>query len=269
MATIETSSNKLSWGEFVNLVPISPTERKSIVKDYNSITLQQVQSHAFFIWEDKSATSDSDIEILDPVGNLNDRTIFYLQVWSKMIAKRLQNSINAASWKSLLQKQTDFAWLNQKGSYDYDGPTMLKISFSLLIQEHVSSSRNWEEQFGPPVFLIINTMFRRCVMIWIIKIIRKEETHDNYKRWPFWSFIIINEWDLSKLHSKASGRVGKRQRYHPRWYHETGVAKYNNMLKRKIWIQSETQESKLVALATKLQQMENQLKNQLLSILQV
>ena len=37
------------------------------------------------------------------------------------------------------------------------------------------------------------------------------------------------------------------------------------MVKRKIWIQSETQESKLRALATKLQQVESQLKNQISS----
>ena len=271
MAAIETDSNNFAWGELVNLVPVSPTERKSIVKEYNSITLQQVQSQAFRIWGDKSATFNSPlpdakvVEILDPARNLNDRAIFYLRVRSKMIAKRLQNSIDDASWKSLLQKQTDFAWLNQKGNYDYDGPTMLKILLSTVnpatrvgvkeLRKAIRTARL--PRYKHDVQAMLDNMNNNY-----LKIIRKEESHDNYEDDLFEALLSSKNDIFRNYIQRLQDEWESGKDITPGDIMELALRKYNNMLERKIWIQSETQESKLVALATKLQQMESQMKNQ-------
>ena len=274
MAAIESDSNNFAWGELVNLVPTSPTTRKSIVKDYNSLTLSQVQNQALRIWGDKSATletplpADKVVEVLDPAGNLNDRAIFFLRVRSKMIAKRLQNSIDAASWKSLLQKQDDFAWLNQKGNYDYDGPTMLKILLSTVnpatrvgVKELRKTIRDARlPRYKHDVKAMLDDMQNNY-----LQILRKEETHDNYEDDVFEALLSSKNDIFRNYIQRLQDECESGKDITPGDIMELALRKYNNMCKRKIWIQSETQESKLVALATKLQQVESQLKNQLSS----
>ena len=68
---------------------------KSLIRNYNEVTLLNVKQEALLIWGDKSSNfhipfpNVMSMEILDPVNDIGDRLIFSRRVRSRMIAKRL------------------------------------------------------------------------------------------------------------------------------------------------------------------------------------
>ena len=93
---IRTDAADFAWGRLIHRVQIDdlPTY-KSLIRNYNEVTLLNVKQEALLTWGDKSSNfhipfpNVMSMEILDPVNDIGDRLIFSRRVRSRMIAKRL------------------------------------------------------------------------------------------------------------------------------------------------------------------------------------
>ena len=270
MDMIETDSNDFAWGQLVNLIPVSPTEHKSLIYNYNEISLDKVKAQAHRIWGNCQATLATpfpfmrSVQPIDPSNNPVHKEIFFLRVRSRMIAKRIQGSITPESWKVLLQQKDHFSWLNEHGNYDHDGPTMLKLLISVVnpntrvgVRDLRSEIRNATlAKFGHNVKSMLESMNGNY-----LQIIRKGQTHDNFEDDLFEALLTTKNLVFKNYIQRIQDEWEAGQDILPSELIATAIQKYNNMLLRGLWTQNETSESKLAALATRLKTVENNVRN--------
>ena len=132
-ATFELDASDFGWGPLVGRVSVTGgvnPQRKSILTEANEITLEHVQKQARRTWGTPVAfrnalPEDFEVEEIDPAGDEADRPTFYRRTRSLMIAKRILSSLDPASKKVLMMKKKDFQWIEDDGTINNDGPTML------------------------------------------------------------------------------------------------------------------------------------------------
>ena len=268
MKAIRTDAANFAWGRLVHRVQIDdlPTY-KSLIKNYNEVTLLNVKQEALKTWGDKTSNIHTpfpnvmNMEVLDPIHDIGDRMIFFRRVRSRMIAKRLQGIISSDSWASLLQYEHEFSWESQNGDQEFDGPTMLKLLITSVnpstrvgvddIKKEIQNARL--AKYNHDVKKMLDDMNRKY-----LDVLRQGHTHDSY---------MMHLFD-ALLTSKNDSFVGFIQRKKDDW--EIGgtetpttlislaVQKYNNMKKQNTWNQTNPKDAKIMALTTKLQKLENQ-----------
>ena len=135
MPTFRHNSNSFGWGKLVNNIIDNSGTNLHISEDFQMWTLVLVKVQAVKTWHDSAITPKSvfpavmtqyDINPADALKTQNLAT-FYRHVQSKMIAKRIDNSLTTASWKTLFSKRKHFTWLHPNNTSSYDGPTMFQI----------------------------------------------------------------------------------------------------------------------------------------------
>lgn len=266
MDMIETDSNDFAWGELVNRIPVSATDHKSLIFNYNEVSLDMVKAQATRIWANHEAVWDTpfpylrSVQRISPETNIAHQAIFFLRVRSRMIAKRIQGSITVASWKALLQRKDEFSWLNDRGNYDHDGPTMLKILLSVVnpttrvgVRDLRHEIRNATlAKFSHNVKLMLENMNGNY-----LQIIRKGQNHDNFEDDLFDALLTTKNLVFKNFIQRLQDEWESGKDFLPSELMETAIQKYNNMLQRGTWTQSESQDSKLAALATRLKNVEN------------
>ena len=268
MSAMEADSNSFAWGELVNLIPTSATTTHSLLTDYDDISLDHVKSQAYKVWGNHLASIDDPlpntflVQNIDPVNNMDHRKIFYLRVRSKMIAKRLQHSIDAASWETLIQHQHEFAWRNAKGNLDYDGPTMLKLMLSVINP----STRVGVKELRRKLRTTRLSQFRHNVQDMLenmngnyVKILAKKQKHDNFDDDLFEALLSTKNQVFHNYIQRLQDEWETGTDYTPGQIMELALQKYANMSERGVWHQNEKPDSQLHALATRLDSMENQI----------
>ena len=268
MSAMEADSNSFSWGELVNLIPISVTDTKSLLTEYDEITLDHVKSQAYKVWGNHLATVVDPlpdtfiVENIDPVNNMDHRKIFYLRVRSKMIAKRLQHSIDTASWETLIQHQDEFAWRNAKGNLDFDGPTMLKLMLSVINP----STRVGVKELRRKLRTTRLSQFRHNVKDMLkdmngnyVKILGKKQKHDTFDDDLFEALLSTKNQVFHNFIQRLQDKWETGTDYTPGQIMELALQKYANMSERGVWNQNEKPDSQLHALATRLDSMETQI----------
>ena len=116
-----------------NIFAKDNTTKLKILDDFQECTLDLVNQQVVVTWNDITATATSPFPTpmtqvnIDPVDGrkCQDKVTFFRCVRSKMIAKRIENSLTDASWKTLFSKRKHFTWTNVAGNAGYDGPAML------------------------------------------------------------------------------------------------------------------------------------------------
>ena len=111
--------------------------RVRILEDFTLCNLMLVQEEAARTWfKQDHKNGDPYTHTLkvafDPATDSDDKIIFFRQIRSKMIAKRIESSLSSASWKVLFGKRKYFTWMGSNGIASYDGPTMLQIIISTV-----------------------------------------------------------------------------------------------------------------------------------------
>ena len=141
MLMFTSDAHDFSWGELVHRVESDDTGThfSSILKNYNKLTVADLQKQALKTFCDKSSTYSSNIpvnftvETLSPATDTGDIVIFYRRTKSAMISKRIKSSITTSSWESLMIHKENISWTSATtGEVKFDGPTMLYILVSAL-----------------------------------------------------------------------------------------------------------------------------------------
>ena len=139
MSAFRHDSNSFGWGCLINDIKADDNVTKlKILEDFGKCTLTLVKAQAAKTWHDYTATTTTPFptdmvqSTIDPADSSkpNDKRAFFRRVRSKMIAKRIENSISTVSWKTLFSKRKHFTWTHTNGNASYDGPTMLQILVS-------------------------------------------------------------------------------------------------------------------------------------------
>ena len=137
MSALHRDSNSFGWGMLVNNIPAEDGSIK-LLEDVETCSLKLVKQQAVVTWKDHTATprgtlpTDMTQKDINPADSSEpkDLTMFYYRVRSKMIAKRLENSLTMSSWKTLFSKRKKFTWANTNDTASYDVSMMLQILVS-------------------------------------------------------------------------------------------------------------------------------------------
>ena len=133
-----------TFGSVVTNVPIefdaagAVTERKNLIEEYACIPLEALQRAAHKRFGTALAHNAPIPQApflktaLDPSNNANDKTTFYDRVHSHVVAEWLKNTLDDASYATLLLKKKHFCFTDANGAQSFDGPTMLKLVLTKL-----------------------------------------------------------------------------------------------------------------------------------------
>lgn len=267
---LERDAKDFGWGKIVHRVYTSPSQRKSILRNYNKVSIENVKKQAYLIWGNKNANfhsqfpEDMQVEDLDPEKDVLDEEIFYLRVRSGMIAKRIAGILTPDSYNSLLLQKKDFSWMEEDGEYVFDGPTMLihllkKINpstrvgisdLSLQIQEARMN------KFNNNVVMMLDHMNNNYQQIEAMN-----EQHPNYIMHLFHALlsakneIFVNYVQTIKDNWETGKDVSADELINE------AKTKYNNMVKQKIWNKQSPKDAKIMALATELRNLKDSVTN--------
>jgi len=173
-----------------------------------------------------------------------------------MIRKRIEGSLDDASFKTLMLKKKDFCWTNPTtGSIDHDEPTMLQIiinginpttrvgvsDFKKAVQNAKlsTSSNNVKDMLDD-----MTSNYQ--------EIIAQQNTHGGYTMHLFDALLTSkNEVFRSMVQRKKDDWELGGEVYNSKLIDEC-VTKYNNMQKQNLWNHSDSKDAKIIALATKI-----------------
>ena len=81
---LERDAKDFGWGKIVHRVYTSPSQRKSILRNYNKVSIENVKKQAYLIWGNKYANfhsqfpEDMQVEDIDPEKDILGKEIFFL-----------------------------------------------------------------------------------------------------------------------------------------------------------------------------------------------
>ena len=115
MNLFRRDSNSFGWGILTSCIESLDGVKHSILENYHSLTLDLVKKQAVRTFSDLSFALVDDVpdpmvtSIIDPASGARDHvSMFYRRSRSRMIAKRIQNSLTATSWTTLFNKWKHF-----------------------------------------------------------------------------------------------------------------------------------------------------------------
>jgi hypothetical protein len=263
-------SRKFFWSPLINLVPIDATGniKKKILQDFEDLTLDAVKKQAERTWSNPQALFDDPLPadfIISDLNNIqtdnNERKCFFRRNRAALIAERIEGIISAETHKSLMLRQSDFAWTDpHTGHASFDGPTMLKILVQMVnptTRVGVNLHKRMIEKakmskFGHNLDDMLTDMQDHYK-----KILQQGKTHDD------WNLHVYNAM-LSSKNAQFNAFV---QRIKDDW--EAGVdrnidevilkakAKYINMVSLDEWNKQDPKDVKIAALTTQLQDLKH------------
>jgi hypothetical protein len=202
---------------------------------------------------------------IDPANDPDDKTIFYKRVRANIIGLRIIKSLNKTSLASLKLKESKYLWISDTGEEFYDGPTMLQICVEKVnpntrvgVADLKETLRNVKlANFSHNV----RDMTDQMTSVYD-DIIQRGFTHEDF----------ILDIFRALLSGKNDIFTQYVQRQRDSWDTGTDITpdqliketttKYNNMVVSKTWAQDETKNSKIVALATQVKELQGQLNSQ-------
>ena len=271
MNLLRQDSNSFGWSILTGCISNSAGTMLSILENSHLLTLDLVKKQAARTFFDLSF--DINLDLPDPLvsspfdpasGDADHLSMFYRRSRSRMIAKRLQNSLTATSWTTLFSKRKHFTWTAANGTVSYDGPTMLFIIVSGInpsTRVGVSDLKTNLRQAKLASFQYHVIDMTDKMMADYQLILEKNGRHDD----------MVLDLYTALLSGKNEIFSSFIQRRKDDW--ETGTdeshealvkvanTKYNNMVTQGSWKQVEAKDSAIVALLTKVNHLEKQLKS--------
>jgi len=265
MATFRHDSNMFCWGKLINMIDDNKGGRVRILEDFTLCNLMLVQEEAARTWfKQDHKNGDPYTHTLkaafDPATDSDDKIMFFRQVRSKMIAKRIESSLSSASWKVLFGKRKHFTWMGSNGIASYDGPTMLQIIISTVnpstrvgisdLKVSIRTARLVQVQWD--VVALCDKMTADYLLITELNGKHDDMVLDTYTALLSGKNDIFNNF---VQRGKDDWELRKDQNYED--VMDNATVKYNNMVKQKIWTQTDPKDVKILALTTLNHELQN------------
>lgn len=267
---MKDDATKFCWGILTAQIKVPPggASTFSVLKDFQELTITKVRKFMGRTYFSKNTNLaddyfDNDMFDIDPETNDADKRVFYARVRSNMIAQRILGSLTKNSLKNIRAKKKYYTWTASNGETYLDGVTMLQICITIIrpttrvgvssvkdairdcklssfshnvadMLDHISSLLEQIEDQGGTHDDIVYDTFAALLTT-------KNDTYRNFVAGlkDDWD-TGTEDFDLDSLSARA-------------------LAKYNNMAKDKSWSTSSEKDSKIVALTTKVEMLQEQI----------
>ena len=267
---MKDDATKFCWGILTAQIKVPPggSSTYSILKDFQELTVTKVRKFMGRVYFNKTTNLpdddfDNDMFDIDPTTSDPDKRVFYARVRSNMIAQRILGSLTKNSLKNIRAKKKYYTWTASNGETYLDGVTMLQICITIIrpttrvgvssvkdairdcklssfshnvadMLDHISSLLEQIEDQGGTHDDIVYDTFAALLTT-------KNDTYRNFvsSLKDDWD-TRTEDFDLDSLSARA-------------------LAKYNNMAKDKSWNTSSDKDSKIVALTTKVEMLQEQI----------
>ena len=265
----ETDARNFAWGKIINMIKTSAadTTGTSILTNYRDLKLENVQKQAYQIWGDRTATYATALPATFTVQHLtnidndaDEKSTFHSRVRAEMIAKRIENSVTTASWKTLMLKKADFTWTNlTTGEIHLDGGTMLFILLSKInpstrvgvsgLKLLISSATL--AAFNHNVISLLNDMATNYA-----RIVELGGSHEDYLLHIFAALLTTTNEIFRQFIQAEKNKWELGEAYLADTLIDKATTKYNNMISDNQWKSNETKDAKLLALTTQVADLE-------------
>ena len=257
------------WGGLVRAVPTAPNETKDLLIEHKMITAAQMKRQAHITWQDHTFAAapdqvpdDQDIANLNPTNNQAHRAPFYRRVKSRMIAKRILGRLKAADYKILKNKETQYKWTGN-GKVEYDGPTILWI----LLQACNPSTRVGVSELKSDLRTATSAKFKHNVKDLTDYMSSKyREIREKGQHHQDYLLDLFNALETVPNDNFAYFVRKERQAWEIGGTKEAdqliaeAMTIYNNAVSSNRWKDSDPKDAKIMALSTKLEELQQQIK---------
>ena len=268
----ETDARNFAWGQVTNKIKTSDTDTigKSIITNSRDLSLEDVQKAAMKIWGNMTATYNTPLPASFEVQDLNnidanndEKTTFFKRVKSEMIAKRVENSITAASWKTLMLRKKDFTWNNTvTGEIRIDGATLLYILLTTINPStrvsvsglKIRISKATLAAFDHNVIDMLNDMASHYA-----RIVELGGSHEDYLLHLFAALLTTTNEVFQQFIQAEKKKWELGEDYLADTLIDKATTKYNNMVSDNKWTANETKDAKIMALSTQIAALEKAL----------
>jgi hypothetical protein len=267
LEAMRDDSADFGWGILISNVLVDGA-KKQILENFNDLDVDKVRKFmnpVFFSRTDTnlppSKNKPSMFEI-DPINDEDDRKIFYARVRANMIGMRIFNSLSEESKKSLRSKSELWKWISTDGEEFYDGVTMLQI----LVTKVKPSTRVGLTDLKDKIRSAKLTNFSDNVADMLdhmnetyLEILKSSGSHEDFLM-DIFNALLTSKNDVFKAfiqRSKDDWETGED--IEADQLIATATEKYNNMVKQKNWKTTESSSSKIIALATQVKDLQDQL----------
>merc|ERR1712176_1277523 len=127
--SLQEAANSNYWGPIVHEIPVNwnsdgaVTKTRSIINESDRVNIEHVIKNAERIWGGYRIVDESEF----------DEEILQMRMKSTMISKWINNSLTHEARKKLYQEKEWFEYFTPSdGTFEQDGPTMLRIIFELV-----------------------------------------------------------------------------------------------------------------------------------------
>ena len=272
LSQFETDARNFAWGQVTNKIKTSITDTtgKSIITNSRDLKLEDIQKAVLKIWGDMTANYDTALPVSFVVQELNnidanedEKKTFYQRVKSEMIAKRVENSVTAASWKTLMLRKKDFTWTNNTtGEVHIDGGTLLYILLNTINPStrvsvsglKIKISKATLVAFGHNVIDMLNDMASHYA-----RILELGGTHEDYLLHLFAALLTTTNEIFQQFIQAEKNKWELGEEYHADTLIDKATTKYNNMVSDNKWKTNETKDTKILALSTQIANLEKAL----------
>jgi len=260
-------ADAFGWGGLVRAVPTEPNIEKDLLVEHKLVTSAQIKKQAHITWQDHAyagppdqVPDDQNVSVLDPTNDQAHRVSFYRRVKSRMIAKRILGRLKAADYKILKNKETQYKWTGND-KVEYDGPTILWI----LLQSCNPSTRVGVSELKSDLRTATSAKFKHNVkdltdyMSSKFREIReKGQQHHDYLLDLFNALETVpnDNFTCFVRKERQAWEIGGKKEADQLIAEAMTI--YNNAVSSNRWEYSDPKDAKIIALSTKLEELEKQ-----------
>ena len=265
---IDQDADAFGWGELVRMIPVGLNQHRDLLVEHKMLLEEHLKRQAHITWQNSSLAQNAaipdnyNVSTLDPANNPAHINPFYRRVKSRMIAKRILGRLKAADYKILKNKEGKYKWTGN-GKVEYDGPTILW----LLLQSCNPSTRVGVSELKTDLRQATSAKFKHNVKdltdymsSTYREITEKGQQHQDYLLDLFNALGTVSNSDFAAFvrEERQSWEIGGAKDADQLIAEALTI--YNNAVSANRWEYSDPKDAKILALTTKVDQLEAQMK---------
>ena len=261
-------ADAFGWGELVRSVQAGQNQTRDLLIEHKMLNEEHLKRQAHITWQNSNlqitdpVPEEQNVSVLTPATNQTHVEPFYRRVKSRMIAKRILGRLKAADYKILKNKESKYKWTGN-GKVEYDGPTILW----LLLQSCNPSTRVGVSELKTDLRQATSAKFKHNVKDLTDymsskyrEITEKGQQHQDYLLDLFNALKTVPNADFASFvrDERQAWEIGGEKQADQLIAEALTI--YNNAISANRWEYSDPKDAKIIALATKVEHLEAQMK---------
>ena len=267
---MEKDAGTFAWGNITSNIRINAAgDTLNLLKDYQTLTLDQVRRSNRNTFSEQHAAYNDDLQPnavvfnIDPANVPGDHQIFHARVRINMIGLRIIGSLTTKGFDTLNLNKSLYTWVDANGQVYYDGCVILY----LILQHCNPSTRVGVSDLKQTIRQCTVSKFNHNVINMTDKMMEcmneiesRNLTHEDMVLDLFTALLTGKNEEFNQLirSEKSKWEMGEVD-HTPSDLVTLATLKYNNLVKQSLWTKSSEKDDKMVALTTKISELEKKL----------